>query len=73
MERPDELRPALQEAFEHDGPALIDVVTLRQELSMPPHVSLEQIKGFSLFTGRMVLSGRGNEMFQLARETLREV
>ena len=74
VERPGELRPALQAAFEHDGPALVDVVTRRQELSMPPHVTGSQIKGFSLFAGRMILSGRGDEIVELARENLvREV
>ena len=74
VERPDELRPALQEAFEHDGPALVDVVTRRQELSMPPHVTGSQIKGFSLFAGRMLLSGQGDQLVELARENLvREV
>jgi pyruvate dehydrogenase (quinone) len=64
----------LREAFEHDGPALVDVVTRRQELSMPPHVTGSQIKGFSLFAGRMLLSGRGDQLVDLARENLvREV
>jgi pyruvate dehydrogenase (quinone) len=37
VESPEELGGALKDAFAHDGPALIDVVTNRQELSMPPH------------------------------------
>ena len=37
---------------------------------MPPHVTLAQVKGFSLFTGRMLLSGRGDEIVELARENL---
>ena len=70
VERPDELRPALQAAFEHDGPALVDVLTVRQELSVPPHVTFSQLKGVSLFAGRMVLSGRGDELVELARENV---
>jgi pyruvate dehydrogenase (quinone) len=70
VERPAELRPALQEAFAHDGPALVDVLTLRQELSMPPHVTLAQAKGFSLFAGRMILSGQGDQLVELARENI---
>jgi pyruvate dehydrogenase (quinone) len=70
VERPDELRPALQAAFEHDGPALVDVLTVRQQLSMPPHVTLSQAKGVSLFAGRMILSGRGDELVELARENV---
>jgi pyruvate dehydrogenase (quinone) len=70
VERPDELRPALQAAFEHDGPALVDVLTRRQELSVPPHVTFSEMKGVSLFAGRTILSGGGDELVELARENV---
>ena len=71
VERPGELRPALEAAFAHDGPALVDVLTRRQELSVPPHVTFSELKGVSLFAGRTILSGRGDELVELARENLR--
>jgi pyruvate dehydrogenase (quinone) len=71
VERPDELGPALRAAFEHDGPALVDVLTRRQELSVPPHVTFAEMKGVSLFAGRTILSGRGDELVDLARDNLR--
>ena len=71
VERPGELRPALEAAFAHDGPALVDVLTRRQELSVPPHVTFSELKGVSLFAGRTILSGRGDELVGLARENLR--
>jgi pyruvate dehydrogenase (quinone) len=71
VERADELGPALKAAFEHDGPALVDVLTLRQELSVPPHVTPGQVKGVGLFAGRMIISGRGDELVELARENIR--
>ena len=55
-----------QTAFAHDGPALVDVVTARQELSMPPAITAEQAKGFTLYAIRTVLSGRGEELIDLA-------
>jgi pyruvate dehydrogenase (quinone) len=70
VERPDDLRPALKAAFEHDGPAVIDVLTRRQELSVPPHVTFSEMKGVSLFAGRTILSGRGDELVELARENV---
>jgi pyruvate dehydrogenase (quinone) len=70
VERPDELGPALQAAFEHDGPALVDVLTRRQELSVPPHVTFAELKGSTLFAGRTILSGRGDELVDLARDNL---
>ena len=71
VEDPGELETAVREAFAHDGPALVDVVTNRQELSMPPKIQLEQIKGFSLWALRTVMNGRGDELIELARSNLR--
>jgi pyruvate dehydrogenase (quinone) len=69
----DELEGALQEAFEHDGPALVDVRTARQELTLPPNLSYGQIKGFTLYATRTILSGGGEELVELARTNLREL
>ncbi|WP_315760262.1 ubiquinone-dependent pyruvate dehydrogenase [Sphingomonas sp. Y38-1Y] len=68
--RSDALEGALREALAHDGPALVDVVTERFELVMPPKIEAEQAKGFSLYAARAVLSGRGDEVIQLARANL---
>jgi pyruvate dehydrogenase (quinone) len=38
---------------------------------MPPTITLEQAKGFSLFMMRAVLSGRGDEIIGLGRVNLR--
>jgi pyruvate dehydrogenase (quinone) len=67
---PEDLRPALQKALVHDGPALLDVVVNRQELSMPPTITAEQAVGFSLYMIRAVLSGRGDEVVDLAKTNL---
>jgi len=69
-ETPDEVRPMIAEALRHDGPALVEVLVNRQELSMPPTITLEQMKGFSLFMLRAVLSGRGDEIVDLAKTNL---
>ena len=66
VEQPDDLEGALRAAFEHDGPALVDVVTARQELSIPPAISAQQVKGFTLYAIRTILSGRGDELVDLA-------
>ena len=70
VESPEELRPALSRALTHDGPALVEVLVNRQELSMPPTISLEQALGFSLYMLRAVLSGRGDEVIDLAKTNL---
>src|SRR3984893_2420891 len=70
VEKPEELRPALSEALAHNGPALVEVLVNRQELSMPPTISLDQALGFSLYMIRAVLSGRGDEVIDLAKTNL---
>jgi len=69
-ETPDQVRPMIAQALRHDGPALVEVIVSRQELSMPPTLSIEQMKGFSLFTLKAVLSGRGDEVVDLAKINL---
>ena len=70
VEKPEELRPALEAAFAHEGPALVEVLVNRQELSMPPTITLEQAKGFTLYMLRAVMSGRGDEVLDLAQSNL---
>jgi len=60
----------VRDALRYDGPALVEIPVPRQELSMPPTITLEQAKGFSLFMMRAVLSGRGDEIIDLARVNL---
>jgi len=69
-ETPDQVDPMIAQALQHDGPALVEVIVSRQELSMPPTITLEQAKGFSLFMMRAVLSGRGDEIVDLAKVNL---
>jgi pyruvate dehydrogenase (quinone) len=70
VERPEQLRPALQAALSHKGPALIEVLTHRLELAMPPTITFEEMKGFSLYMLRTVMNGRGDELIDLAKTNL---
>jgi pyruvate dehydrogenase (quinone) len=69
-ESPEQVEPMVAQALKHDGPALVEVLVSRQELSMPPTITLEQAKGFGLFMAKAVLSGRGDEIIDLARVNL---
>jgi pyruvate dehydrogenase (quinone) len=73
VEKPKDLRGALRDAFRHKGPALVDVVTDPHALSIPPKITGEQIGGFALSMGKMVLDGGVGTMVQLARSNLRNV
>jgi pyruvate dehydrogenase (quinone) len=70
VEDPGELPDAMKEILGHDGPALLDVVTAKQELSMPPTITPEQVRGFSLWLLRAVISSRGDEVIDLAKTNL---
>ena len=70
VEDPEQVRPALQKAFAHDGPALVDIVVNRQELAMPPSLKLDQIVDFNLYMIKAILNGRGDEIVDLARTNL---
>jgi pyruvate dehydrogenase (quinone) len=73
VERAADLEVALRSAFAYDGPALVDVHTARQELAMPPKITFEQAKGFTLYATRTILSGGGDEILELARTNLRDL
>jgi pyruvate dehydrogenase (quinone) len=66
----EELRPALEAAFAHDGPALVDVLVHRNELSMPPTITASQALGFGLYLTKCILSGRGDAIIDLAKTNL---
>ena len=67
---PEELKPALEKALAYDGPALVDVLVQRRELSMPPTISANQALGFGLYLSKAVLNGRGDEIIDLAKANL---
>jgi pyruvate dehydrogenase (quinone) len=69
-ETADQVKPMIEQALRHDGPALVEAIVSRQELSMPPTITVDQIKGFSLFMIKAVLDGRGNEIIDLAKTNL---
>jgi len=71
VEKSEDLPQALKTAFAHPGPALVDVVTSKHELAMPPKIEFAHAKGFSLYMLRAILNGRGDEVVELARTNLR--
>jgi pyruvate dehydrogenase (quinone) len=69
-EMPEQVKPMLNQAIEHNGPALVDIVVNPQELLIPPTINLEQIRGFTLYMIKAVLNGRGDEIVDLAKTNL---
>jgi len=70
VEDPADLKKAVTEAFQHDGPTMIDALDNRTELSMPPTIKLDQAVGFNLWALKAVFNGRGDEVIDLAKTTL---
>ena len=70
VDDPEKVRPALEQALAHNGPALVDIVVNRQELAMPPSLKVDQIVDFNLYMIKAILNGRGDEIVDLARTNL---
>ena len=70
LEDPAHVEPGIREALAHPGPVLIDAVVNRQELAMPPSVTAEMAKGFTVFMVKAILNGRTDEVLDLARTNL---
>ncbi|MEE1756598.1 pyruvate dehydrogenase [Streptomyces sp. SP18CS02] len=73
VEKPKQLAGALKDAFKHKGPALVDVVTDPNALSIPPRISADMVTGFALSASKIVLDGGVGRMLQMARSNLRNV
>ncbi|HXW61964.1 MAG TPA: ubiquinone-dependent pyruvate dehydrogenase [Candidatus Acidoferrales bacterium] len=69
-ETPDQVAPALAKALKFDGPALVEIPVSRQELAMPPTITYDEARGFGLFMLKAVLSGRADEIVDLAKVDL---
>lgn len=73
VEKPKQLTGALKDAFRHEGPALVDVVTDPDASSIPPKISAEMATGFALSASKIVLDGEVGRMIRMARSNLRNV
>lgn len=69
-ERPQDVQGAVEEALAYNGPALVEVKVNRQELSMPPTITRDQVVGFGIWMMKAVMSGRGTELIDLAKTNL---
>jgi pyruvate dehydrogenase (quinone) len=70
LEDAADVEPGIAAALAHDGPVLVDAVVNRQELAMPPAVTLEMAKGFTLYMVKAVMNGRADEVIDLAATNL---
>jgi pyruvate dehydrogenase (quinone) len=71
VEAPQDLRAAVEDVLRHDGPALLDVVSARQELVMPPATTFGEAEKFGMFMLKAVLDGRAGQLIDLAKVNLK--
>ncbi|HSZ93900.1 MAG TPA: ubiquinone-dependent pyruvate dehydrogenase [Acetobacteraceae bacterium] len=71
IEDPADVEGRLAEALAHPGPVVVDAVVSRNELAMPPKITAEMAKGFTLYMVRAVLNGRLDELIDLALANVR--
>jgi pyruvate dehydrogenase (quinone) len=70
LEDPADVNDGIVSALAHDGPVLIDAIVNRTELAMPPSITTEMAKGFTLYMVKAVLGGRADEIIDLAKSNL---
>ena len=73
VEAPGALQDAVDAAFAHDGPALVDIVTDPRALSLPPAITGQEVVGFGLAMSKIVLDGGAAEAVAMARSNIRHV
>jgi pyruvate dehydrogenase (quinone) len=70
LETAADVEPGIREALAYDGPVLVDAVVNRQELAVPPKITTEMAKGFTLYMVKAIMNGRGTEVYELAKTNL---
>jgi pyruvate dehydrogenase (quinone) len=70
---PADVKSALKKAFLQDGPALITIQTDPNALAMPPKLEFDQMKGFAFYMGKMMVSGRGDEVIKIIKSNYKHL
>ena len=72
LEDPGDVERGIAEALARDGPVLVDAVVSRMVLPIPPSITVEMAKGFTLYMLKAVMGGRGDDLIDLAKANLWE-
>jgi len=70
LEDPGDVERGIAEALARDGPVLVDAVVSRMVLPIPPSITVEMAKGFTLYMLKAVMGGRGDDLIDLAKANL---
>ncbi|HEY6832764.1 MAG TPA: ubiquinone-dependent pyruvate dehydrogenase [Pseudolabrys sp.] len=70
LEDPGDVESGIADALSHEGPVLVDAVVSRMVLPIPPSITVEMAKGFTLYMVKAVMGGRGDDLIDLAKTNL---
>lgn len=70
VERAEDLEAAVRDWIAAPGPALLDVMTDRMELVMPPKIEAPQVFDMARYTAKAVLAGRAGDVWELVTDNL---
>ena len=73
VELAKDVRPAIERAFAHHGPALIDFVTDPRALSMPPKTTVAQVRGMALAMTSLVFARDSAEVVKTIKSNVRNI
>jgi pyruvate dehydrogenase (quinone) len=73
VHEPSEVEAALKAAFLHNGPVLINIMTNPESLAMPPKIEWEQMKGYALSMGKLMLDGRIDEVLSTLKSNYKHL
>ena len=73
IDKPEDVKSGLEKAFLHEGPVLVSIQTDPNALAMPPKLEFDQMKGVALYMGKMMLSGRMDEVFKIITSNYRHL
>jgi pyruvate dehydrogenase (quinone) len=60
----------IADALTYDGPVLIDAEVSRMGFPVPPGITADMAKGFTLYLLKAIMAGCGDELIDLARTNL---
>jgi len=70
LEDPSEVEQGIADALAHHGPVSVDAVVNRTKLAMPPSITIEMAKSFSLYMVKAIISGRADDVIDLAKTNI---
>ncbi|MDF2454162.1 MAG: thiamine pyrophosphate protein domain protein TPP-binding [Cytophagaceae bacterium] len=71
VESPHEVESALKQAFEYNGPVLVNIMTDPNALAMPPKMEFAQVKGYATTLGKLMINGQTAEVVDMAKSSMK--